>query len=276
MHSTVDTADGGRPRGIEEPLNLALVHPASRALLPVAVRLRVPPNAISITGIGFGLVAAWAYFHYERPAMALAGFAAMLAWHVLDGLDGMTARATGRTSDFGRFLDGFCDYSVFILVYVSLAVAAGHEAGLGVSLAAAALAGAAHVVQAAWYELQREVFIRRCAGKPGFAARDAVGGFLEVGYNALQARLMPGAQALDAALGADPALRVRYAETLRPVLSAAAILGATGRTLAIFIACLAGNPLWYWLWEIVGLSLAALLIERARRVREAALLEQTA
>ena len=273
MHSTVDTADGGRPRGIEEPLNLALIHPVSRALLPVAVRLRVPPNAISITGIGFGLVAAWAYFHYERPAMALAGFSAMLAWHVLDGLDGMTARATGRTSDFGRFLDGFCDYSVFILVYVSLAVAAGHEAGLGLSLAAAALAGAAHVVQAAWYELQREVFIRRSAGKPGFVARDAVGGFLEVGYNALQARLMPGARALDAALGTDPALRTRYVETLRPVLSAAAILGATGRTLAIFIACLAGNPLWYWLWEIVGLSLAAILIERARRVREAALLE---
>lgn len=273
MHSTVDTADGGRPRGIEEPLNLALIHPVSRALLPVAVRLRVPPNAISITGIGFGLVAAWAYFHYERPAMALAGFSAMLAWHVLDGLDGMTARATGRTSDFGRFLDGFCDYSVFILVYVSLAVAAGHEAGLGVSLAAAALAGAAHVVQAAWYELQREVFIRRSAGKPGFVARDAVGGFLEVGYNALQARLMPGAQALDAALGEAPALRARYVETLRPVLSAAAILGASGRTLAIFIACLAGSPFWYWLWEIAGLSLAAILIERARRVREAAFLE---
>lgn len=273
MHSTVDTAPSGRPRSIEEPLNLAVIHPVSRALLPVAVRLRIAPNAISIAGIGFGIAAAWAYFHYENPAMALAGFAAMLAWHVFDGLDGMTARATGRTSDFGRFLDGFCDYSVFILVYVSLAVAAGRDTGLGISLAAAALAGAAHVVQAAWYELQREVFIRRSAGQPGVANRKAAGGFLEVGYNALQAKLMPGAQTLDAALAANPALRARYVERLRPVLSTATILGASGRTLAIFIACLAGSPLWYWLWEILGLSLAALLIERARRAREAALLE---
>jgi phosphatidylglycerophosphate synthase len=273
MNSTIDTADGGRPRGIEEPLNIAIIHPVSRALLPFAVKLHIPPNAISIAGIGFGIVAAWAYFHYETPAMALTGFAAMLAWHVFDGLDGMTARATGRASDFGRFLDGFCDYSVFILVYVSLAVAAGRDAGLGISLTAAALAGAAHVVQAAWYELQREVFIRRSAGQAGFAPRTAVGGFLEAGYNALQAKLMPGAYALDAALGADPALRALYIERLRPVLATATILGASGRTLAIFIACLAGSPLWYWLWEILGLSLAAILIERTRRAREVALLE---
>jgi len=273
MHSTVQTEGGGRPRTIEEPLNLALIHPVSRALLPVAVKLHVPPNAISIAGIGFGIAAAWAYFRYESAAMACAGFAAMLAWHVFDGLDGMTARATGRTSDFGRFLDGFCDYSVFILVNLSLAFAAAHEVGIGVSLPLALAAGAAHVVQAAWYELQREVFIRRSAGQPGFVPRAAVGGFLETGYNALQAKLMPGAHALDAALGPDPALRARYVERLRPVLSTAAILGASGRTLAIFIACLAGSPLWYWLWEILGLSLAAILIERARRAREAALLE---
>lgn len=273
MQFTVDTADGGRPRHIEEPLNIAVIHPVSRAFLPVAVKFHIPPNAISIAGIGFGIVAAWAYFHYETPAMALAGFAAMLAWHVFDGLDGMTARATGRTSEFGRFLDGFCDYSVFILVYLSLAFAAKNEAGLAVSLGAAVLAGAAHVVQAAWYELQREVFMRRSAGQPGFVPRTAVGGFLEVGYNALQAKLMPGAHALDAALGADPALRALYVERMRPVLSAATILGASGRTFAIFIACLAGSPLWYWLWEILGLSLAAVLIERARRLREGAFLE---
>jgi phosphatidylglycerophosphate synthase len=276
MHSPVGTSDGGRPRDIEEPLNLALIHPVSRALLPVTVRLHIPPNAISIAGIGFGIAAAWAYYHYKSPAMALAGFAAMLAWHVFDGLDGMTARATGRTSEFGRFLDGFCDYSVFILVYLSLAFAAAAETGLGISLSAAVIAGAAHVVQAAWYELQREVFIRRSAGLPVFLPRAAVGGFLEVGYNALQAKLMPGAHVLDTALGADPALRAQYVANLRPVLSAATILGASGRTFAIFIACLAGSPLWYWLWEILGLSLAAILIERARRAREASLLKQTA
>jgi CDP-diacylglycerol---serine O-phosphatidyltransferase len=62
-------------------------------------------------------------------------------------------------------------------------------------------------------------------------------------------------------------------ERIRPVLSAATILGASGRTFAIFIACLAGSPLWYWLWEILGLSLAAVLIERARRRREDAFLK---
>ncbi|MBB4630454.1 CDP-alcohol phosphatidyltransferase family protein [Sphingosinicella soli] len=271
MDSVLETSGGGRPRNIEEPLNIAVVHPVSRALLPLAVKLRIPPNAISVSGIGFGIVAAWAYFHYEAPAMALAGFAAMLAWHVCDGLDGMTARATGRTSDFGRFLDGFCDYSVYIMVYLSLAFSAADYVGIEVSLPLAIAAGAAHIVQAAWYELQREVFIRRSAGQPGLAPRKTVGGALERGYDRLQAKMMPGLHARDAALAADPALRARYVEALRPVLSAAAILGASGRTLAILIACLAGSPLWYWLWEIFGLSLAAIFIERARRAREAAL-----
>lgn len=261
----------GRPRAIEEPLNALLIHPVAEALLPLAVRFRVPPNAISIAGIGLGLLAALAYARYDDWRFALAGFAAMLAWHVFDGLDGMTARATGRTSDFGRFLDGFCDYSVFILVNVSLAVAAAEHVGPTVSAVLVVCSGIAHIVQAAWYEAQREMFIRRSEGKPGVVPRTAVGGFLEIGYNALQAKLTRGAQALDAALATSPGLRQAYVDTLLPVLRGAAILGASGRTLAIFLACLAGSPVWYWLWEIFGLSLAAILVNRARRQREFAL-----
>lgn len=261
-----------RPAAIEEPLNSALVHPAARALLPLAVRLGIAPNAISIAGIGFGVLAALAYQHYADWRFALGGLAAMLCWHVLDGLDGMVARATGRTSAFGRFLDGFCDYSVYILVYCSLAIAVTPVLGAGPSWSLAIGAGAAHVVQAAYYEAQRERFIRRVAGTLATGPKPVAGGFLEAGYNSLQGLLLPDARALDERLAADSALRSRFEARLLPVMRASNVLGATGRTLAIAAASLAGQPALYWIWEISALSLALVFVERERRRREASLI----
>src|SRR5690606_41085648 len=66
-------------------------------------------------------------------------------------------------------------------------------------------------------------------------------------------KLTYGAAALDATLGADPGKRAIYVAALLPVLRVAAILGASGRSLAILVACLVGSPIWYCLWEIFGL-----------------------
>lgn len=262
--------DVARPASIEEPLNSWFIHRAAHGLLPFAVRLGIAPNAISIAGTGFGVAAALAYRNQGEWQFALAGFAFMLGWHVLDGLDGMVARATGRTSDFGRFLDGVCDYSVFILVYVSLALAVSPGIGFGAAFGIAGLAGASHVVQAAYYEAQRQLYIRRLAGEFKPHAQPVAGGFLERGYNRMQAKLAPPSHVIDAALAADAGRSERYRVLLQPVLRASNILGATWRTLAILAACLAGVPILYWLWEIAVLNLALICIEAWRRRREAA------
>jgi CDP-diacylglycerol---serine O-phosphatidyltransferase len=265
MTGTAEVA--ARPPGIEEPLNAWLVHPAARALLPIAIRLGITPNAISIAGVAFGFVAAVAYRSFGDWRLALLGFAAMLFWHVCDGLDGMVARATGTASPLGRFLDGVCDYSVFVMVYVSLAIAAG---GSGPVWALAILAGSAHAVQSAYYEALRERYVNALAG--GVRPRRAIaGGALGASYSRLQSLLLDTRPDFDRWLSAGQSNSGRHAAALRPLLRVAAILGATARTLAILAACLAGSPLFYWLWEVAVLLPLTVLFELWRRRIEARL-----
>ncbi len=113
--------DGSRDRRIEDPSNLYLIHPASHALLPLALRHGVSANAVSLAGLACGTVAAFAYAQWHDPLMALVGLAFSVAWLVADGLDGMIARATRTASALGRTLDGLCDHGVFALIYLSLA-----------------------------------------------------------------------------------------------------------------------------------------------------------
>ena len=48
-----------------------------------------------------------------------------------------------------------------------------------------------------------------------------------------------------------------------------ALLSANGRTFAILIACLAGSPVWFWLWELLALSVLALAKGRSLAQLEA-------
>lgn len=260
-----------RPAAIEEPLNRFFIHRVAHALLPAAITSGVAPNVISVAGIGFGLAAAAAYQNYEDWRFVLAGFTAMLGWHVLDGLDGMVARATGRTSAFGRFLDGACDYTVFILVYVSLSLAAYPVIG-ALAWAFSVSAGAAHIVQAAWYEAQREAYLRRIKGEPPRPQRTSAAGMLEHWYNALQWRLTAGGRVVDERAACDSGFRERYRISLQPFIRRAGLLAPTARTVGIAAACLAGSPVYYWLWEIAGLTCAGLIFEYRRRAAEAVLI----
>src|SRR3546814_8607143 len=70
-------------------------------------------NAITLSGMILGLVAAWAI----AETNFLAGLALVLANRLFDGLDGAVARQRGLT-DFGGFLDIVGDF----VFYVSLPV----------------------------------------------------------------------------------------------------------------------------------------------------------
>ncbi len=260
-----------RPVSIEEPLNAGLVHPVGRALLPLAVRVGIAPNAISISGIGFGLLAAFAYQDWRDWRFATLGLLAMLGWHVMDGLDGMVARATGRATAFGRFLDGICDYSVFFMVYLSLVLASREQVGEPAVWILASLAGAAHAFQSAYYEAHRSAYIRRRRGVFEESTHVVAGGWLEGLYNKGQSLVSGGHEDIDRRLRGNPHLQSRYFERLTPVMRASNVLGPTGRTLGIWIACIAGAPWLYWVWEVVVLSALALAVERWRARTEAAL-----
>lgn len=92
--------DGRMRRLIDPPLTLAG---------GVLARAGISASAVTLVGLAFGLGAALII------AIGLPGWAALallLAGRVADGLDGAVARATGKT-DFGGFLDLFCDFAFY-------------------------------------------------------------------------------------------------------------------------------------------------------------------
>jgi phosphatidylglycerophosphate synthase len=257
-----------RPAIIEDPSNLWLVHPLADRLLPTALRLGIHPNTVSFTGMGCGAAAGWCYWHWQQPLYVLAGFLLMVGWHVMDGLDGKLARASGKTSPLGRLIDGVCDYLTFIFVLLPIALSVGDWR---YTLPLALVSGAFHAVQSAWYEGEREAWKRRARGVFVTEVRPPSGTGLDGLYNRVEQRLGSGARLIDGALAAQPSKLPLYLAETAPLLRRLSILSANNRTIVIALACLAGNPRLYWYWEIIGLTLAALLLAWQLRRCETAL-----
>ena len=90
------------------------VDPLARAV----GRLGISPNALTVAGTLLHVGVAWllADGHLAAGGLALAGAAAF------DGLDGALARATGRDSRFGAFLDSTLDRVSEAIVFFGLLV----------------------------------------------------------------------------------------------------------------------------------------------------------
>lgn len=257
------TPDTSRDRRIEDVTNLYLIHPAARALVPVAIRAGISANAVSCIGLAIGAAAAWCFYHWASPLLATIGFVLAVMWLIADGLDGMVARATGTASPLGRVMDGICDHGVFALIYIALAVSIGTLEGWLLAVGA----GVAHAVQSSLYEAERARFHRRVKGDSGELRPVRTRNPLERLYDFVAGSLDRAAARFDRALRSKPALAGIYGRRAAPAMKAMALLSANMRVLAIWIACLLGDPKLFWWWEIVPLTIiAAMTILWHRRV----------
>jgi phosphatidylglycerophosphate synthase len=263
----------GRAWEIEEITNLYVIHPVSTFLTPRFARLGITPNAVSLMGMGFGILAAFAYWRYRDFGWAAAGFVLMIAWHVMDGADGQLARLTNAQSELGKVLDGICDYVTFIAVYSALAMALSRDIG-GRAWLLAIVAGLAHAIQSAAYEVQRQEFAYWGLGKTSAKlamppAADVPGPMAAIHRLYIGAQVLVSGQALRShdrlALAVDKAgpkgtdaFRARYREIFAPAVRRWSILSANYRTIGIFVGAAIGRPDWYFLFEIFGFS--ALLV----------------
>lgn len=248
--------DASRDRRVEDPTNLWIVHAAGRLLLPAALRLGIPANAISLAGLGLGIAAAVSFYTWSDWRLATAGFLLCTGWLIADGLDGMVARASGTTSALGRVLDGLCDHAVFLLVYMALAASFGTlQAWL-----LAITAGIAHAVQSSLYEGERARYHRRLAGRPPPSPPAGKRNPFVAFYDAVAGSMDRLAEPLDHMIAdaAEPEqLGARYSERAVPPMRLLALLSNNMRVLGIYIACLAGDPRLFLWFQLIPLSLLA-------------------
>lgn len=114
----------------------------ARIEAPVAaifMRTHLTPNMLTLIGFGIAVIGAYlAAIQAWIPAGLVVGFGA-----AFDLFDGALARATGKTSKFGAFMDSTFDRAGEAVVYVGIAAGAlSADFGAGALLAAAAMAAA--------------------------------------------------------------------------------------------------------------------------------------
>jgi phosphatidylglycerophosphate synthase len=127
------TAVGAEPRRAGRELALELVfRPLSSMLVRPLERARIPPPAVVLANTAAGVAAAVVLYRGQLLAAALL----LQLKTLLDNTDGALARATGRVTLAGRYLDTLADLLVNAAVFVAL----GHVTGKPVLAAAAFLA----------------------------------------------------------------------------------------------------------------------------------------
>jgi phosphatidylglycerophosphate synthase len=281
-----------RTTEIEEITNLYFIHPLASRLVPIFARLHVTPNEVSIVGMLFGILSAFAYYRYWDPRFAIAGFVLMIAWHIMDGADGQLARYTQSYSYFGKMLDGIADNVTFAAVYAAIAVAASRRHGNWV-YALVVISAVFHAIQSASYETERQEYEYLGWGKkpqePPTRNSDAHDGggpggirrlldflhrlfyfglsFPTAGTNRKFRETM--AEALQADPGKSVSVRQLYRATLAPQIRSWSVLSANYRTLGIFICACFKVPEYYFGFEILGFSvILAVLIRRLNLAHE--------
>lgn len=97
-----------KSRAVEDPVNLWFNRPMAYLFVRLVYRTRITPNQITFMAMVVG-VATFPLFLIGTPEAMLA--AGILLWTsaILDGADGILARAKRLHSDIGRALDGLVD-----------------------------------------------------------------------------------------------------------------------------------------------------------------------
>lgn len=100
-----------KSKDVEDPINLWVHRPLAYAFCKLIFRTPVTPNQVTLLAICLGLAAAACWLEGSRSAMIWGG---ALLWisAIMDGADGILARAKNMQSAFGRALDGTADMIV--------------------------------------------------------------------------------------------------------------------------------------------------------------------
>jgi phosphatidylglycerophosphate synthase len=103
-----------KSREVEDPVNLWVHRPLAYLFVAAIYRTSITPNQITFLALFVGLVAGVLFLVGTKTAMLFGGIC-LWSSAILDGADGILARAKRLFSDVGRALDGVCDALVGVL-----------------------------------------------------------------------------------------------------------------------------------------------------------------
>ena len=224
----------------------------------VLLPLRVPPPAVVLASFGVGVAAA---VELARGALVVAALL-LVVKTVLDNADGQLARASGRVTPVGRYLDSESD----LLVDAALFAALGYLTGRPIAAATAFVV--LTLVLGVNFNLRRLYLAER--GEPAEAMPPAAGAgaLLRRVYGAVYApqdRLVETfVERRLRRLGAGKEARLAYHD--RATLTVLHNLGLSEQMTVLALCLALGRPELY-LWFVVACGLVLLPLELRRELR---------
>lgn len=133
---------------IEDWLDLNFYHPLGYKFAILFNKLGFSPNLVSFISMIFGLIGAFMVY-YSMPVL---GVLFIVFAGVLDSSDGQLARMSGKTSVYGRIIDGLVGYVIFGSIYILI--------GLKYkSFIAMILAGVSNGIHSSVYDFYRTAYL---------------------------------------------------------------------------------------------------------------------
>jgi phosphatidylglycerophosphate synthase len=158
-----------KSREVEDPVNLWLHRPLAYGIVALIYRSRVTPNQVTLMAMLVGLVAGGCFL-VGTPLLMVWGGALLWTSAILDGADGILARAQNSFTVLGRALDGTADTVVAVVTVLPAFYhlwATGFDPRL---LALAPLAIGTAVLHIELYDYYKESYLQmtnpRWSGRP--------------------------------------------------------------------------------------------------------------
>ena len=99
---------------VEDPVNICVHRPLAYAFVWSIFRTPITPNGVTLLAIIAGLASGAFFLMGTTSSTMIAAGALLWTAAILDGADGILARAKGQASQFGRALDGAADVIVAV------------------------------------------------------------------------------------------------------------------------------------------------------------------
>lgn len=102
-------------------VDIYLNRPAAALIVKAVYNTRITPNRLTVISLFFGLLGAFFFSRGNYLYFILGGIAAQIS-SIVDGADGMLARAKNMGSEYGSYLDLVFDRVIDFSLFVGIAV----------------------------------------------------------------------------------------------------------------------------------------------------------
>lgn len=107
-------------------IDIYLNRPMASLIVRAVYKTSITPNHLTYISFFFGILGAFFFSRGEYLYFILGGVSAQLC-SIIDGADGMLARAKNMCSDYGSHLDLFLDRIIDFSLFVGISLGAGHH-----------------------------------------------------------------------------------------------------------------------------------------------------